>query len=123
MKTASFFTYTGPGRVSISRSAPRGVMVPAFRLLAPGAWFKEPNEARYRELYFAQLAQLDPQEVWDDLHRTAVGGEPVLLCWEKLNKPGEFCHRRMVAEWFEQSLGHVVEEIRAQPARRAPQLF
>ncbi|EDP8947924.1 hypothetical protein IDN71_003483 [Salmonella enterica] len=33
--------------------------------------------------------------------------EPVLLCWEK---PGEFCHRQLVARWFRRELGIAVEE-------------
>jgi hypothetical protein len=45
---------------------------------------------------------LDPRELYE-----ALGEEAVLLCWEK---PGEGCHRRLVAEWFEASLGVVVPE-------------
>ncbi|EDW8799046.1 TPA: hypothetical protein G8N45_002632 [Salmonella enterica] len=33
--------------------------------------------------------------------------EPVLMCWEK---PGEFCHRQLVARWFRRELGISVEE-------------
>lgn len=36
------------------------------------------------------------------------GPDVVLLCYEK---PGQFCHRRLVAEWFEQELGLVVPEL------------
>jgi len=43
MKTASFFAYTGPARISIARFAPRGS--PAgfriYRALAPGPWFNQ----------------------------------------------------------------------------------
>lgn len=38
------------------------------------------------------LAKLDPVEVYKDLDGT------VMLCWEE---PGEFCHRRLVAQWLE----------------------
>ena len=66
---------------------------------------------QYREIYFGEiLANLNPQQVWDDLHRL-VDCEPVLLCWERLNIPGAWCHRRMVAEWFDIELGRVVEEV------------
>lgn len=110
MRTASFFTYQGKGRVSIARNAPRGFVMPAYRQLAPGTWFKRTAYDEYRKLYFEQLAKLDPQKVVDDLHELAGGHEPVLLCWERLRKPGEWCHRRMVAEWLEQSLGLAVPE-------------
>ncbi|EDN5140815.1 hypothetical protein GTT80_003834 [Salmonella enterica] len=33
--------------------------------------------------------------------------EPVLMCGEK---PGEFCHRQLVARWFRRELGIAVEE-------------
>lgn len=56
----------------------------------------------YEKLYKEQiLAQLDPQEIYDKLKNN------VLLCWEN---PGEFCHRRIVAKWLEDSLGVSVPE-------------
>ena len=38
MKTSSFFSYTGPGRISIARFAPRGTPagVRVYKRLAPG---------------------------------------------------------------------------------------
>src|ERR1035437_7992640 len=85
MKTASFFTYTGPGRISIARFAPRNTPA-GFRIykpLAPGPWFNSVPEAEYRTLYFAQLALLDATAVVAKLHELAAGAEPVLLCYEK----------------------------------------
>ena len=93
MKTSSFRTYTGPGRISIARWAPRnhpaGFRV--FRRLAPGDWAKIPTgDGRTRWIdtesflagYDSQLAALDPQQIWDELHALAAPHEPVLLCWE-----------------------------------------
>jgi uncharacterized protein YeaO (DUF488 family) len=34
----------------------------------------------------------------------------VLLCFEK---PGQFCHRRVLAEWIEEQTGQVVPELEA----------
>ncbi len=111
MKTGSFFTTEGlPGRVSIARFAPKGYRaLPRFGALAPGAWFKSVAEDDYRLRYAAQLARLDPQETWAALHALAGGAEPLPLCWER---PGQFCHRRLVARWFEESLGAAVPEHR-----------
>ena len=115
MKTASFFEYDGPGRVSIARFAPRPI--PAgyrvYRALAPGPWFKSVSEDEYRRRYDAQLAALDPREVFDAL--TALGGdtEPTLLCWERkadLEAGQAFCHRRIVATWLEKALGVTIDE-------------
>jgi len=84
MKTSSFRLYTGPGRISIARWAPRGC--PAgyrvFTPLAPGKWFNSVADDEYIALYMKQLAALDPQKTWDQLHELAGGHEPVLLCWE-----------------------------------------
>ncbi len=90
-----------PNAVAISVGVPpwfRGRHYPA---LAPDrAWLKlSPEE--YTPLYQARLAALDAHQVAADLEGC------VLLCWEK---PGEFCHRRLVAEWIERETGIVVEE-------------
>ena len=115
MKTASFRTYTGPGRISIARYAPRDT--PAgfriYRPLAPGTWFNSVDERRYRELYFGQLAQLDPRVVVMDLEALAGADvEPVLLCYERPPFTAtNWCHRRMVSEWFARELGMDVPEM------------
>ncbi len=86
MKTSSFFSYTGPGRISIARFAPRNTPA-GFRIykpLAPGPWFNSVHEEMYRELYFAQLAELDAMQTWEALHDLAGGVEPVLLCYESV---------------------------------------
>jgi hypothetical protein len=55
------------------------------------------------DAHFAEiLANLDPVEVYQTL-----GENAVLLCWEK---PGDACHRRLVAEWLERHLGIEVPE-------------
>lgn len=114
MKTSSFFNYTGPGRVSIARYAPRGT--PAgfrtFRKLAPKQDMLKMGYDDYRVKYFGEILKpLDPAEVYDHLIAVAYPHEPVLLCWERLIKDGEWCHRRMVAEWLEKALGIEVLEL------------
>lgn len=64
------------------------------------------------------LAPLDPADTWNELHRLTAPYEPVLLCWERPPVAAsevlghDFCHRRIVAEWFERELGMVVDEIK-----------
>jgi len=113
MKTSDYATYQGPGRIAISRSVPRYIRsgYRVYRTLAPGPWFKSVSYGQYREKYFHQLSLLDPLQVWNALHHLAGDHEPVLLCYEKGPfDSGNFCHRRMVAEWFETELGFVVPE-------------
>jgi hypothetical protein len=118
MKTASFFGYKGAGRISIARYAPKGhADVAQYPALAPGKWFNKVTDEEYRRLFAEEiLGVLDPQVVWDELHQIADGAEPVLLCWEKrmdLDSGKTFCHRRIVAAWLEEKLGHVVPELMA----------
>jgi len=115
VKTASFFEYTGPGRISIARFPPRGT--PAgfrvYRALAPGSWFKSVSEPEYRTRYAAQLDALDPQRTYQELVAMADDAEPVLLCWERkadLAAGRTFCHRRFAAAWLETALGVRVDE-------------
>jgi hypothetical protein len=113
LKTACFFTYFGPGRVSIARFAPRempGLRV--YRPLAPGTWFNSVPHERYRELYFAQLGKLNAPTVWFELHELVAPHEPVLLCYERAPLTAvNWCHRTMVAEWFQRTLGFTLVEI------------
>lgn len=68
------------------------------------------GEARYIELYNEKiLAPLDPFKVIEDL-----GDDAILLCYEE---PGEFCHRRLVADWLKTTTGLWV------PEWKAPDLF
>lgn len=50
-----------------------------------------------------------------DRHR----GLPLwLCCFEDLSKPGEWCHRTLLAEWIEERLGIAVIEINSPPPSR-----
>ncbi len=117
MLTASFFTHTGVGRISIARWTPKNTPpgFKVYRALAPGDWFKSVDWDRYCELYAEQLSRLDLARVWEDLHDLVAPHEPVLLCWERLDRDDQ-CHRRLVADWFERGLGVVVPEIGHQPS-------
>jgi uncharacterized protein (DUF488 family) len=117
----SYFGVTSaktPGAIAISLYLPRGKkyvhypqLAPTPELLetykSPSAWALMDVERYYISNYFDQLMVLNAQTVWNELHELANGAEPILLCYEK---PGDFCHRRLVAKWFEVELGKVVDE-------------
>lgn len=115
MKTASYFTYFGPGRVGISIGTPRkvGGTIPTYRSLAPRRSMLQLPLIPYREIYFGEiLSRLDPHQVVDELIELAGGSEPVLLCFERPPFTEEnFCHRRMVAEWLANTVGLDVSEL------------
>jgi len=64
--------------------------------------FLQAQEAYTKEYYRMVLDRLDPKQVYNELKGY------VLLCYEK---PGDFCHRRLVADWIEKSIGIEVPEI------------
>lgn len=113
MQTASFFTYTGPGRISIARWAPRGLSgFEVYPALNPHAAMLKMVFTEFLPRYQVILARLDPWDTWEQLHRLADGCEPVLLCWERPPFTARtWCHRRLVAEWFEDRLKVRVPEI------------
>ena len=124
MKTASYFTYFGPGRIGISVGSPRNC--PAgyrmYRALAPRRDMLQLERKVYRKIFFDDiLARLDPEKVVADLTALAGSHEPVLLCFEKPPFTAQnFCHRRMVANWFRETLGLDVPEYRG-PAKPRPE--
>lgn len=115
--TASYFTYTGPGRVGISQGTPRGVKAGYrfYRKLAP-TWdmVKRMDRPGYEHAFHAMLDALDPEVVVREiqaLHPTS--DRIVLLCFEKPPfTPTNWCHRRtLVAPWLEQYLSAPVLEV------------
>lgn len=114
MKTASHFTYFGPGRIAISQGAPRGAKAgyKIYRKLAPT---REMLKRHYKQEEFVEkiLGALDPAEQWDALHHLhGPDVEPVIQCFEKPPFTADnWCHRRLVAEWFENALGVSVPEV------------
>jgi len=118
MKTSYFFSNRirtpGLNLVAISNSYPKKLewlkTMRRYPALCPG-WtlvksYKN-NEIRQDEYVVAYietiLDRLDPFQVY-----AGMGDDAILLCWEK---PGLFCHRRIVAEWFKKHLGIKVNEL------------
>lgn len=107
----SYFSKSGrhPNAVSIAGRAPDGFSGREYKVLAPKYWFfkkyKEDGDKEfYTDRYLEEvLKPLDPLKVVEDLGRDAV-----LLCWEK---PGKFCHRHIVADWIQEKVGVLVEEL------------
>lgn len=115
---------TVPGAICISRTQPRWnkIRYPEYKLLAPGKWYRTAEVEDYIPLYNDEiLGQLDAQQVHDDLYRIAheharalgvpekeiSSVRPILLCYEK---PSDFCHRRLAANWLESALDIDVPE-------------
>ena len=113
VKTSSWFAKLPPGhqRIGISRGTPRnaGAGYRLYRKLAPGPWFNSVGPDEYYQLYRRDiLGRLDPRQVAAELATLAGPDVAVLLCFER---PGQWCHRAMAAEWLHQELGLSVPEV------------
>lgn len=109
-------------KVRIARGAPAFPLpypdVPLEALMPPG-WVlgrlrgdRDAYEAAYRD----HLNRIGVERLREEFAalRAAHGGQPlVLLCYESLRRPDEWCHRRMFAAWWEEQTGERVPEFRA----------
>lgn len=109
MRTSNFATCARhPDAVSIAGWPPPWFAGRKFKLLAPtrpildGYKLSGDSNVFTKRFYEEVLSKLDAQEVFDKL-----GERSILICYEK---PGDFCHRRLVARWLETELGIVVPE-------------
>lgn len=62
------------------------------------------NDWYEQKYYETVLSKLNPEEVVHDL-----GDNAVMLCYEK---SGDFCHRHIIANWINSTLGIEVEEVK-----------
>jgi hypothetical protein len=107
----SYFAKSGshPNAVSIAGKAPKWYKGREYKKLAPKFWFfkkykKDGDKQFYTEQFYRLiLNHLDPQKVIEDL-----GPHAIILCYEK---PGDFCHRHIVAQWLHDKLGVTIKEL------------
>jgi len=125
MKTSNFANWQRqrfPGAISISRFPDRrsGFDGPEFPPLMPSSQLLKAYKDglidwdKYTALYRFQLDCLNPERVYHRLISLIMPDEtsadeipePILLCYESAKTlDTQPCHRRLVAEWFEQELG------------------
>jgi hypothetical protein len=118
-------TASGLAPIRISLGGPRWPLGFALAgecpLLAPfGAMLKMDQEL-YTRVYRDRLDRLGVATIsaaLQELSDQNDGRGLVLLCFEDLAKPGQWCHRRLFAAWFEEQTGIPVPELVAveQPA-------
>ena len=104
--------------VSISASAPDYFKGKHIKMLAP-TWeildaYKsgEIDQLEYTKRYLKLLKQrgLTPETIYNSIpHGT------ILLCYEKV---GDFCHRRVLAEWLELNLSVKIPEWKTEEERK-----
>ena len=61
-------------------------------------WKKNHDNNYYIKCFYEQvLSNLDPKDLVAYLYQLSDGKDIVLICYEK---PGDFCHRHLVADWL-----------------------
>lgn len=92
--------------ISIALSAPIEIetypdLFPTWELLTEYKHTK--NKEKYIKIYQEEiLDKLEPHKVYEDLKNK------IALCWEK---PDDFCHRHLVADWLLSTLGVTIKEL------------
>lgn len=88
-----------------------------YELLAPPAEIIHIGEKEYIPLYFSRvLNNLTQEKVISDLTKLSEGKDVILLCYEK---SGDFCHRRLVADWLEKTTNEkILEFITKKPEKQ-----
>ena len=100
--------------ISICGKAPDWYAGIQYKALAPKYWFfkkyKEDGDAEFYTLAFQKdvCDALNVSTTLLDLQKLAGDKIPCLICYEK---PGDFCHRHIVAEWIKNNSNIKVEEL------------
>lgn len=92
-----------------------------YKKLAPRAFMLKGDltQDEYVKCYKKYvLANLNAADVISDIKQLSKGKDCALLCYEK---PGDFCHRRLAAEWLSKMLGIEVDEYPNTPAENKPE--
>lgn len=112
--------------LSISQYPPKWYTGPQLKMLAPPRdLLLETKKGlvsneEYTERFNKHLEQFDPKELHDAIVEE-YGEDVTLLCFEK---PGDFCHRRLVANWFENHLQvEIPEWEKSSPKRKTTLVF
>lgn len=95
--------------ISIALSQPSFFKGNSIGYLAPKGYMlsKSMSQEEYIRLYGLILEKVDIVALKRILMQMGGGRDVALLCWEK---PGDFCHRHLFAEWFEKRTGIKVVE-------------
>lgn len=115
--------------ISIALWPPKYYQGAAMSFLAPKRWMMQSGVTReqYIEGYRMEvLGHLAPESVIQSIGYLSKGKDAALLCYEK---PGDFCHRRLLADWMLEQTGleipefGVVQEKKEEPEMIEPTLW
>jgi hypothetical protein len=115
---AALITESGCSAARISIGNPRWKLPYAVsggcKLLMPTRDMLSMDREQYQQIYFGMLEAAGVEAISEALHELWLplrGPGLVLLCFEALKKPDEWCHRRMFADWWQKQTGDAVPEL------------
>ena len=90
--------------------------------LAPKGHMLKMAYEPYREAYFKKLEEIGADKIIGIVQRMderaqEEGKTLVLLCFEDIRKPDQWCHRTLFAEWWEKKTGEVISELEEADAK------
>jgi len=66
----------------------------------------------FRREYYARLDRVGVTRILQQIQRFGPSDHDiVLVCYEDIRKPENWCHRTMFAEWWRERTGEVIEEL------------
>lgn len=95
--------------ISIARWQPKWYAGITYKVVAPTADMLKSDNIKddYVAQYKRILSALNAKKVVDQILFLTGGRDCALLCYEK---PNDFCHRHLLAEWLQSELGIIVRE-------------
>lgn len=84
--------------------------------LAPKGYMLHMEKEPYAKEYIKKLEDIGTEKIIQMIRRMdrvakSVGEELVLLCFEDIRIPEDWCHRRLFADWWKEKTGEVIEEL------------
>jgi len=105
-------------KVAITVGKPRwpvGFEFVEFNWLAPyGKLFRINDRSKFTVAYFQKLDRIGVAAIrkrFPPIPDQHGGKDLMLLCYENLTKPGEWCHRQVFAQWWLRETGEVIVEL------------
>ena len=96
--------------IGIALYAPRWFTGPSLKMVSPSydILHNSKDHDDYERRFFSEiLEKRDPKVFLSNIEILAKGKDVALCCYEK---PGDFCHRHLVAKWMNEKLGLQIEE-------------
>lgn len=84
--------------------------------LAPKGYMLNMDIERFKRAYYEKLEAIGTEKIISMVNRLdekaqREGKELVLLCYEDVRIPEDWCHRTIFAEWWAENTGEIIEEL------------